>query len=69
MDSKLIIDILNEEHSGDISSERVLQTTIDQLSGRYPCKPIQLESKNGGIKGSDHLKKGKKGVGEKRGRP
>jgi hypothetical protein len=36
--SKLLIDIINKKHSGSITSEQAIETIIQGLKKRYPCK-------------------------------
>lgn len=35
--SKLLIDILNEKHTGSITSEQAIETIVQGLKKRYPC--------------------------------
>ena len=37
IDSKLLLDLLNEKLSGDNSSEAVVRTIMNQLKEKYPC--------------------------------
>ena len=36
--SKLLIDILNDKHTGNITSEQAIETIIQGLKKRFPCK-------------------------------
>jgi hypothetical protein len=35
--SKLLIDILNEQHTGNITSEQAIETIVQGLKKRFPC--------------------------------
>jgi hypothetical protein len=35
--SKLLFDILNDKHDGNISSEQAIETIVQGLKKRYPC--------------------------------
>jgi hypothetical protein len=35
--SKLLIDILNDKHTGNITSEQAIETIVQGLKSRFPC--------------------------------
>ncbi len=42
--SKLLIDILNEKHSGSITSEQAIETIVQGLKKRYPCQTMSYNT-------------------------